>query len=322
MKSMKALVVIALVAMANSGFAVDQVYSPVANVTERWTNDAMWSIVGDGTRLFADQTMGLAYASQTFPITLVGCVKADSSASGGRYTGNYVNSAITHVSFDVMRVGLSSSARLRFTGKSGKLWYYSFGLPTQDSTWEHREIPMSYSENWKTSGGGTAEAFEADKAEISGLEVRIVSTGNSDQQVRIDNFKVLGPWEKGPMTTDEMPLYWLLENGLPMQSGQASLDADGDGFGNYGEYLAGTDPNNVNSKFSISIDVGFDGNPVLSWARENYRAYRVFKTTDITVSDSFVEEIGSIQALGSMNRMVVPSESSGNGFYRVKIEKQ
>lgn len=297
-------------------------YSPVANLTERWTNDALWTVSRDGAPAVVDETMSLSFAAQSVPIPMVGALKSDSHASSGRFVGNYVASAVTHASFDIMRTGLAASARLQFVGKSGKLWYCTFALPDQQGVWEARKISMTYSDAWKASGITGAVAFDDDRTDVKSLEVRVVSDGNGAQQVRIDNFKVVGPWEKGPLTVDEMPQYWLLENGLPVQDGQAGLDKDNDGFNNFSEYLAGTDPSDPNSQFRIEIERDADGNPVLSWKRADYRSYKVFKSTNLVASDAFVEEIGSIQAVGLKNKMTIASEAGGISFYRVQVDKQ
>lgn len=298
----------------------DATYSPVANLTERWTNDAAWKVTGDGSAAVVDESMSLAYASQAMPITQIGSLTADGISSGGRFTGNYSNSAITHASFDVMRVGLSAYAYLQFTCNNGHVWMYKFALPTDSGVWKKMEIPFTFSDSWKSYQASGQESFDGDRSQVKDLEVEVITTGSGAQQVRIDNFKVLGPWEKGPMTTDEMPLYWLIEHGLTAGDGQALLDPDADGFNNYREYLAGTDPNNSSSFFRIAIETDVDGKQVVTWKRENYRSYKVLRSADLTVADSFVAETGAIQASGDMNKISVDN-GAGVGFYRVEVDK-
>jgi hypothetical protein len=108
---------------------------------------------------------------------------------------------------------------------------------------------------------------------------------------------------------------------LPAQDGQAELDKDGDGFSNFDEYLAGTDGSDATSQFKVSIETGADGKPVLSWKHENYRSYKVLKSADLSVTNSFVEETGSIQTVGADNKMSVNSAAGDVSFYRVQVDK-
>ncbi len=306
-----------------ASFAVESVYSPVANVTEKFTNNALWTVKGAGTLAVVDQSLRWSCTSQSIPIPRIGVINANGTSSAGHFVGNYVNSAITDASFDVKRIGVSSDGLLRFSSTNGHLWYCSFPAPSQDGVWEHREIPMTYSEEWKCDDitNNFAQSFEIDRTQVKEIGIQSLALGTASQELKIDNFKVLGPWEKGPLTTDEMPLYWLTENGIPAQAGQAGLDKDGDGFNNFAEYMAGTDPSDANSQFKISITVGADGKPVLTWTRANYRSYTVFKSSDLSVTDSFVTANGAIQAVGQQNQMTVGDQTDGPGFYRVKVDK-
>ncbi len=315
------LIVIATVSFgAAMCFAENAPYSPIANLTERWTNDPAWTVWRGGTPSIIDESMAVSFMTD-LPNPVSGSAKADGLSSGGRFVGNYVASGIDFVSFDVMRVGLDSIAQVQFVGKSGVLWYRNFSLPEEQGVWENREIPVTTADGWKCTDKANALSFDEEKTDIKSMEVCALTSGSGTQQIRVDNFKVVGPWELGPLTDDEMPLYWLLENGFAVQGGLAILDKDGDGFSNYAEYLAGTDPNDANSKFVVNIERGEDGSLALSWQRENYRSYRVLKSTDLVSSGSFMEENGSIQALGARNRMAVNGSADAFGFYRVQIEK-
>lgn len=297
-------------------------YSPVANLTERWTNNAAWSVYLAGTPSVVDEAMSLSFSSQELPIPMKGSLKADSLASGGRFAGDYVASDIASVKFDVMRIGLTRDARVRFVGKTGRRWSYSFKMPDQVGVWEAREIPMTYSDGWTTANTTGSAAFDEDRTDVKSLEVNVLTEYTAPQELRIDNFKVVGPWERGPLTADAMPQYWLMEYGLPVQDGMAGLDKDNDGFNNFSEYLAGTDPSDPNSQFRIEIERDADGNPVLTWKRADYRSYKVFKSTDLMAPSAFVEATGSIQAVGLKNKMSVANEAGGTSFYRVQVDKQ
>lgn len=304
-------------------FGVDGSYSPIANLTERFTNSPGWTANGAGSIGLVDQSLRWSCLNQAMPITRIGSMNAGSISSGGRFVGDYVKSAITHISFDVERTTVASGALLKFVCANGHLWYYAFQLPMQTNVWEHREIPITYTDEWKCDdiAGDYKSTFDSDLTQVKEIGVQGLAVGTSAQDLRVDNFKALGPWEKGPMTNDEMPIYWLTENGLPAQDGQAGLDKDGDGFSNFAEYLAGTDASDAKSQFKVSIETGVDGKPVLSWKHENYRSYKVLKSADLSVTNSFVEETGSIQTVGADNKMSVNSAAGDVSFYRVQVDK-
>lgn len=316
------ILIAALSAGAVVCWGADTSYSPIANLTERWTNDPAWTVARDGVASIVDESMAVSFATdQGLPVPMMGAAKADDLSSNGRFAGDYVASGIDFVSFDVMRNGLEENAKLQFVGKSGALWYYDFALPEQQGVWEKREIPIDTSEGWACANKSIALSFDEEKTDVKSIEVCVLTTGGGSQQVRIDNFKVVGPWELGPLTDDEMPVYWLIENGFSVQGGLANLDKDGDGFGNYAEYLAGTDPNDGESKFVLSIQQNPDGSLSLTWPRELYRTYKVLKSMDLTSSSGFAAENGAIQAMGTKSSMTVDGSTDAFGFYRVQIEK-
>lgn len=315
-----------LIAALSAGVSVcwgaDTSYKPIANLTERWTSDPAWTVARDGVASVTDESMAVSFTPDAgFSIPMMGSAKADDSSSDGRFTGNYVASGIDFVTFDVMRAGLSETAKLQFVGKSGAVWYYDFALPQEPGVWEKKEIPITTSEGWVCADSAIALPFNEEKTDVKSIEVCVLTTGGATQQVRIDNFKVVGPWELGPLTADEMPIYWLIENGFAVQGGLANLDKDGDGFSNYAEYLAGTDPNDQDSRFIVTIERKDDGSLALTWPRELYRTYKVLKSVDLASVGGFAAANGTIQAMGSKSGMTVDGNSDAFGFYRVQVEK-
>jgi hypothetical protein len=176
---------------------------------------------------------------------------------------------------------------------------------------------MVYSLEWKTIPEGDASQFDQERSKIVKIYVVDEFVGGGEQSVFIDNFSVLGPWEKGPLQADKMPSFWLMANGLPVADGQADLDSDNDGAKNYSEYLAGTDPLDASSKFKVEIDKDQAGRPVLRWKHENYRAYDVLRTSDLT--KPFNSVTVQVQRAGVSDEALAPAGSENTSFYKVQI---
>jgi hypothetical protein len=307
--------------------AANDTYSPVANLTERWTNDTNWRIFTNATGSYGgytNQAMMIRYQSAEPPPSGVGALVANSTASDGRFVGNYSNSAITHVAFRLMKTGCANAHLLFLTAK-GDLWSYPFALPVQDRAWVDIVIPMTYCPEWKSMR--SPSDFDTDRAQISNVWVYAQREGSGEQFVLVDDFKVLGPWEKGPMLGD-VPIYWLRENGLPEQAGQDAADKDGDGFNNFAEYMAGSNPNDPADVFRVEIGKDAGARPVLRWRRANYRAYTVLRSDNLAQANSFVActnvvDTNPVVSAAGKSEVVVNSQAlPGPSFYRVAIQQQ
>ena len=60
-----------------------------------------------------------------------------------------------------------------------------------------------------------------------------------------------------------VPVKWCEDRGLAPSASVLALDSDGDGFANWEEFVAGTDPNDNQSRLGIRIEVPEGGDPVL-----------------------------------------------------------
>lgn len=265
----------------------------------------------------------MTFSNQTVLDFWNGYVIAISNSSDGRFIGNYSTSAIDYAVFDVKRIGLLSNATFQFTATNKHVWGYDFPLPAATNVWESRQIPMSYSTNWKSSS--TTYVFNVDRTCVTNIRIKVTGDGGSVpvQRLQIDNLKFVGPWEKGPLWADGVPKYWLVEYGLPNQEGMATNDWDNDGFNNYGEYLAGTDPTNQNSIFKVAIEGSPSNSVAVKWPRADYRLYKIFRSTNLTVAGSFGEYTGvTYQTFGQTNQATIGCQSNETRFFKIWVDKQ
>jgi len=84
------------------------------------------------------------------------------------------------------------------------------------------------------------------------------------------------PSDRADADGDSMPDLWEAENGLDRDDpGDGALDADNDTLSNYGEYLAGTNPNDPQSVFALRAPQLAAGDFSFRYATVTGRTYRV-----------------------------------------------
>ncbi|MDZ8118519.1 thrombospondin type 3 repeat-containing protein [Pontiella agarivorans] len=94
---------------------------------------------------------------------------------------------------------------------------------------------------------------------------------------------------------DGLPNVWETDNGLnPDFAGDAGEDPDGDGFTNAEEYRTGTDPNEKNSYFRLSMSgpgSPFPGEIELSWNSVSGKQYRILAADHLTNDFSVIKTV-------------------------------
>jgi hypothetical protein len=99
-----------------------------------------------------------------------------------------------------------------------------------------------------------------------------------------------------------------------------AADSDGSGFTNFQDYLAGTDPNDANSRFALQCarlnrgGTGFS----LSWQSQPGLIYQVQYTSDLT-SGVWQTVTPSFNGTGGILNWTDPYPISGSMFYRINI---
>jgi len=103
-------------------------------------------------------------------------------------------------------------------------------------------------------------------------------------------------------------------HGLP-----AAQDADGDGFSNAAESVAGTDPLNILSFPSQSFTVGAGNMAALRWPSLIGKSYRVEFSPTLGMGASPWQTLATQSGSGAWLGLDYPVAASGNLFFRVRI---
>jgi len=96
----------------------------------------------------------------------------------------------------------------------------------------------------------------------------------------------------------------------------ATCDPDHDGMSNLAEYLAGTDPNNPNSVFTITQ---INGLPSITWNSVPNKVYRVQYKNSLTSQDWF-DLPNDVTATGTSSvKTDTSADGQTNRFYRIML---
>jgi hypothetical protein len=161
-------------------------------------------------------------------------------------------------------------------------------------------------EAWEASGAWTANPARVTLTDLSDIDLSIVD----------------------PVRDDGLPGWWVYrhfpqEDPMEAGSGLGGKDGDGDTMDNYAEYRAGTDPNDTDSRFEVSIECTnrSDGLPsvVLRWNSIPHRSYAVRRGRNLVGG---LNEIDSgLATTPPANRYEdVTATNAGPHFYRIEIE--
>ncbi len=117
--------------------------------------------------------------------------------------------------------------------------------------------------------------------------------------------------------TGIIPDVWWFQYFTPSDSASATTDNDGDGYTNYQEFLAGTNPRDANSLPMLSgIDNGYAG-LVLTFATTPKRNYTLWWTTDLLNTHSWTELLR--RQADSDTISITVSNHYTNAYYRMGV---
>lgn len=124
-----------------------------------------------------------------------------------------------------------------------------------------------------------------------------------------------------PMRTSQgTPLYWLADLGWTDDFEAAALDdPDGDGYLNWEEYIAGTDPQDADSRLEIIVTTQ-SGEAELQWSVVAGRRYQLLRIDDLVSGEAhLVVEFDATQDMPFT--LPLPAEETPTGFFRLGVSK-
>jgi len=152
---------------------------------------------------------------------------------------------------------------------------------------------------------GTPVISTTDSSYVSGYVGFATDTGTTAQ---FDRFRVD---EVAPdMDSDGMPNDWEQQWFSSPVAAEAGLDSDADRLTNFGEYVAGTNPQDGSSCFSVVLN----GN-TLMWTAVAGRTYRIWRTFDLKTPFGIVQE-----GLGFPQAEWVDATNTYRAFYKLDVE--
>ena len=269
-----------------------------SGTTEGWTG---YDVLNCNSRPVSNpgSYLQIAFGQQSMSFPAVYLMMADSMSSGGRFVGNYWEGGVSSIAFKFYcQTHVPAQARLYFYNvTSGNRWYFSLEN-LQAGQWTEFDIPLNYAAGWKLDLSSTLEKFESDITNgIGWVGIRIQRSSSTDiQNYGLDDF--------------ELKRY-------------GSEDSDGDGFSDYLEWLAGTNPNDPSSLFNADIGAGApSGSIIISWPSKSGNIYEVWRSTNLLeTSSGFKLYKGGITGKPPVNVYIDTNTADlTTVFYRIKIQ--
>jgi hypothetical protein len=301
---------------------------PTANLTERFVTASGWTAAADALVVAGwttNECLAVQYATRNPAANMpqIAKVMCGANASSGIFSGDL--SKMDAVSVDVRKKDLLYVPSLNLVSGSGAKWSYSLDAVSAmaNDVWTTITLPVAFnadtSKCWSAPNGRTAQDFAADITNVVEIAFSTLRDGNGNyaQSFEVDNVKLIGPW--GTNLVGGIPIAWAYEYGLTNNLDTVSTnDADHDGFNNFAEFLAGTNPTDSNSFFRVEIGRNQDGALVVKWNDNKNMKYTLLESTDLVNFGTVTSRQGS----GTQQSVMVNgADVTGVRFYKVQISR-
>jgi len=206
-----------------------------------------------------------------------------------------------------------------FEARSSNLWYKVLPRPPEGVTVDY-DIPVDFAHGWIRGSDSRPTQFFADVRDVAWIGLYVRRNGKtSAQDYRIDDFTVSGTAHTSDVDGDGMDDAWENRHGLnAANASDGKVDRDGDGMSSYGEFRAGTDPNDSVSVFEVEIDA--TPSVVLRWNSISNRTYTVLRAGNVRGKPVPLAE--GILATPPKNEYTVDGKGEAAGFYRIEVENE
>lgn len=313
-----ALAWIATVLLAGGG----TVHAATANAPETWTNTSTqgwvaYDMVNEEVTAALTVDSGalqLRYAAQSMampPDEQV--IKADGNASGGQFTGNYLDAGVQGIKFRFKPDLTASASLLLHSDASGRRWRYALtGLTT--GVWNDVTVTVAPATLKLMNGAQNWANFAADLQNVSWVGVEVVRNASmAEQFYRLDDFQLVGPGQDFASY-----IRTAAGGGAWTQDMLATGDLDHDGSDNYSEYVAGTAADVAGDVLAVKIEPRVAAAGVrVSWPSHAGRVYRVLRSTSPGGVDEDIS--GDLAAGAERNSFDDPADGGGTNYYRVSV---
>jgi hypothetical protein len=240
-----------------------------------------------------------------------------------RFVNNLVYYSTAQVSIPINIGPNTASGTFQF---ANNLWY-AFNRPSQSKpTLPSAESKGIYGLNplLRDTANADYSVPKNSPATGKGLSLPILRADLLDQCLPPN--PTLGAFEANPLTastdtdSDRMPDIWERANALDATDpADAQLDADGDGLVNFGEWLAGTNPRDPASLFTIHLASGINQTLHLQFPTQLGRVYTIqSRTPNATEWTDDSQSPGT----GFLSLHPLPNSQDAARFTRVRIDPQ
>ncbi len=179
-------------------------------------------------------------------------------------------------------------------------------------SWKHYEFALN-----PAAFGVTAAEYDRIARDVAFLAIRSEWLTGSAEREAMDNVVV---------STNLIPYWAWLQDYLDSAALQDptvaaySADADHDGFNNWGEFIAGTNPTNQLDGLRIARVSLANTNCLLEFHSRTGRLYSILRTPSLNSSNTWSLVASNLSGTGSP--LTVPSGLAGTqGFYRLQVRR-
>jgi hypothetical protein len=130
----------------------------------------------------------------------------------------------------------------------------------------------------------------------------------------------LGAQTSEDVDGDGMPDLWELQNGLDVFLANGTGDADGDGFSNFAEWVAGTNPHSAASVLKLAATTSGGGVVQLGFQAMAGRSYTLLAAPQADAEVWF--SVTNLTAVATNRNILLTQPTSGGQFYRLVTPAQ